>query len=192
MPPRNADTEKSRSNFARRNRTRPDPNCPSAEFSTAPFFKPRLTKQLIARLSFLTTRDFGKDVVIENLITGNSEAYRDSLASSRGSPKLSNSFHETNHQRRSVFLELGSNQGTLGLSVRVPARLVPTFTHDFADAVWSKCSAVSEVDAATWILKLVERQFRPVSSPRSLFEGNHAMSFVLQPSGTRQRIDRPW
>ena len=45
-----------------------------------------------------------------------------------------NSLHETNRQRQSVCLELGSHQGTVGLFVRVPVGLLATFTHDFADA----------------------------------------------------------
>ena len=45
-----------------------------------------------------------------------------------------NSLHENNRRRQSVCLELGSHQGTVGLYVRVPAGLVATFTHDFADA----------------------------------------------------------
>ena len=45
-----------------------------------------------------------------------------------------NSLHETNRQRQSVCLELGSLQGTVGLFVRVPVGLLATFTHDFADA----------------------------------------------------------
>ena len=45
-----------------------------------------------------------------------------------------NSLHETNRGRRWGCLELGSYQGTVGLFVRVPAELVATFTHDFADA----------------------------------------------------------
>ena len=45
-----------------------------------------------------------------------------------------NSLHESNRRRQSVCLELGSHQGTVGLFVRVPAGLVATFTHDFADA----------------------------------------------------------
>ncbi len=45
-----------------------------------------------------------------------------------------NSLHETNGERQSVCLKLGSDQGTVGLFVRVPAALVATFTRDFADA----------------------------------------------------------
>ncbi len=45
-----------------------------------------------------------------------------------------NSLHETNRRRERVCLELGSHQGMVGLFVRVPAGLVATFTHDFADA----------------------------------------------------------
>jgi hypothetical protein len=45
-----------------------------------------------------------------------------------------NSLHEINRERRWVCLQFGSHQGTVGLFVRVPAELVTTFTHDFADA----------------------------------------------------------
>ena len=45
-----------------------------------------------------------------------------------------NSLHEVNRRRQPVCLEFGSHQGTVGLFVRVPTRLVTTFTHDFADA----------------------------------------------------------
>ncbi len=41
---------------ARRHRNTPDPKCQSAELSASRCFKSRVTKQLIARLSFLTSR----------------------------------------------------------------------------------------------------------------------------------------
>lgn len=52
----------------------------------------------------------------------------------RDAEAVLNSLHETNRGRQGVCLELGSQQGTVGLFVRVPAALVATFTHDFADA----------------------------------------------------------
>ncbi len=45
-----------------------------------------------------------------------------------------NSLHEINRRRQWACLELGSQQGTVGLFVRLPPGLAVTFTHDFADA----------------------------------------------------------
>ena len=42
--------------IVRRHRNSPDPNCQSAEFANSPCLKKPLTKQLFARLSFLTAR----------------------------------------------------------------------------------------------------------------------------------------
>ncbi len=49
-----------------------------------------------------------------------------------------------------------------------------------------------KVDAATWLFPVGEMTISAGFVASLLFERNHAMSFVLQPSRTRQRIDRPW
>ncbi len=59
-----------------------------------------------------------------------------------------NSLHEINRQQEAVCLELSSHQGTVGLFVRVPAELVATFTHDFADT-YPGCT-LSEMPNEVW------------------------------------------